>query len=808
MTISNTDDPVAGPFEGDGSQTVFPFNFKVFTAADLDGGVVKKSGGVQSTLVRDSDYSVLLNADQNANPGGSITYPLSGSPLAVGKTLTIASNLEFTQPTQIPNPSGFYPKVVENAFDRVTMLIKQASAGLQRSIRFPLSNSDINTELPGDPTEREGYYLGIGSGGSPTYLLPAAGTAAALAGDLVSTSDPLKGAGMLGWSISQAYARGTAGWKMRWLEIDATDDAGVDPTGATNSRDGIQACLALAASRITVAGIANDTGVAVRLPPGRFLCNGAELTASARGIGLFGSFAGRGSYLFTTDATGNLFNIGDQTNTTRTYFFSLRHLTIGNETLNNTAVAVKLYRTVSTEMEGVTFANWDVAVDGYQASTHNMDRCWFLNQQRTANATAFMRLNGLDMSLLTDELYSPGGGWHVTDCEGIGRTLVAGVETAYTQSAFLVKSVDGLYVNQFHATGCQRGLAVEPDGTASSYTTIDILFENCYFDEPSDLSSDTNTMCVLLGGTVVPNIVQAGGGTVNSAYQNIRFVNCYLRGAGKVSRTAWIKISDPAAAFFAAGRKVRDITFTGGNIKGSGFCGVQAYGQSAGDYFEVQNLSFVGVTFEENNSGANAGIGSAITAACRSLKVTGCTGLLDSGTSQYAVFADISDTGAGDTDAAFLEQGNDWSQGFYSIAPVKLSASAINAATMVGPSLFQGPGQWELQQYKVTTTDATPTAVWSHIIPAAGVAGSLYVMVTGSNADGSKAQSYTFTAGYRRNGGGSTLSIAAGGLAWNPDAMAGVPALGLTTNTLAVTVTGIAATTMTWDVCIWRNASK
>lgn len=717
----------------------------------------------------------IRHTDDNGNPH-------SGAKLhtwAAGTTTNLATYTDSTGGTPLPNPvvadsEGFFPQIwiSSAAYDLEARKSDDATVlWTAANVRAPESSAaDIATRLA-DPT-----------------------TAA-------------NGLGMGGWGVSVAYPRDTGGWKLRWLEIDATDDSRVDPFGTTDSTTGLQAMLDLAASRVTVAGIANDTGVAVRLPAGRFRVDG-ELTASVRGVGLVGTIGGRGSYLFTTKASGNMFNIGDLTNTTRNYFFSLRNLVIGNENLTNTAVAVRLYRTVFSEIENVTFSNWDISIDGYQSSTNYVERCEFLNQQRTANATAFMRLNGLDMSLLTGELYTPGGGWHVTDCEAIGRNITAGVEVAYTVSGFLVKSVDGLYVNQWHATGCQRGIAVEPDGTASSYTTIDILYENSYFDEPADLSPNTDTMCVLLGGTVVPGIAQAGGGTVNSAYQNIRFVNCYLRGSDKVSRTAWIKISDPAAAFFGSGRRVRDITFIGGNIKGSGFCGLQAYGQSSGAYFEVQNLSFVGVTFEENNSGANTGIGSAITAACRSLKVTGCTGLLDAGTSQYGVFADISDTGAGDTDAAFLEQGNDWSQGFYSIAPVRLSSTAINAATMVGPSLFQGPGQWELQQYKITTTDATPTAVWSHIIPAAGVAGSLYVMVAGSNTDGSKAQAYTFTAGYRRNGGGSTLSIAAGGLAWNPDAMAGVPALALATNTLSVSVTGVAATTFTWDVCVWRNASK
>lgn len=209
MTISNTDDPVAGPFEGDDSQTAFPFTFKVFATSDLDGGVVADIGGVAVNLVRDSDYSVSLNADQNANPGGTVTYPLSGSPLATGDSLTIASNLEATQPASIPNRSGFYAQVVENALDRVTMLIKQASAGLSRSLRFPLADFGVNTELP-SAFDRALKALTFDSDGNPICTTPSAGSADALASDLLRNDSATRGLGMSGFSPAITYPTDTA----------------------------------------------------------------------------------------------------------------------------------------------------------------------------------------------------------------------------------------------------------------------------------------------------------------------------------------------------------------------------------------------------------------------------------------------------------------------------------------------------------------------------------------------------------------------------------------------------------------------
>lgn len=236
MTISNTDDPVAGPFEGDDSQTEFPFTFKVFATTDLDGGVVAQIDGVQSTLVLDSDYSITLNADQNSNPGGTLTYPISGTPLATGDTLTIASNLTDTQPSTIPNRSGFYARVVENALDRTVMLIKQAKAGLSRSLRFPLADFGVNTELP-SAADRALKQLTFDADGDPVCTTPADGTAAALAADLIDNSVSTNGAGMVGHSADIGYTSGTLGGHVgNFIYVDADYETASDGTTDDSSK--------------------------------------------------------------------------------------------------------------------------------------------------------------------------------------------------------------------------------------------------------------------------------------------------------------------------------------------------------------------------------------------------------------------------------------------------------------------------------------------------------------------------------------------------------------------------------------------
>ncbi|CAB4133196.1 hypothetical protein UFOVP140_57, partial [uncultured Caudovirales phage] len=121
MTISSQTRE-AGPFVGNGTTTVFPFAFKVFQASDLYVVRLVTATGVQSTLVSGTDYTVSINSDQNASPGGTVT--LIGGALAAGYTLTLTSLISYLQPTDLTNTGGFYPSVINDALDRLTIFVQ------------------------------------------------------------------------------------------------------------------------------------------------------------------------------------------------------------------------------------------------------------------------------------------------------------------------------------------------------------------------------------------------------------------------------------------------------------------------------------------------------------------------------------------------------------------------------------------------------------------------------------------------------------------------------------------------------------
>lgn len=124
MTISNTS-RTAGPFAGNGITNQFPFSYKVYKASDLLVALTTTSTGVEKILTLDGDYTVTLNNDQNSSPGGMINMIVAP---AVGTSLAATSNLPIEQTLDLTNNGGFYPKVINDALDKLAINIQELRA--------------------------------------------------------------------------------------------------------------------------------------------------------------------------------------------------------------------------------------------------------------------------------------------------------------------------------------------------------------------------------------------------------------------------------------------------------------------------------------------------------------------------------------------------------------------------------------------------------------------------------------------------------------------------------------------------------
>ena len=199
MTVASSTNKT-DPFSGNDVATAFAFTFKCDDAASLRV-VLTSTLSVESTLVLDTDYTLALNTNQKASPGGSVTYPISGTPLATGEKLTIIRDLvPQTQATALPNQGAWQPEVVEQALDKVTQLVQQVSEAGGRSIKLPVSSTLTGLEIPEpeagktlfwneDATALSNGATGLDIAAANSYAIAAAASAvAALASETAAGS--------------------------------------------------------------------------------------------------------------------------------------------------------------------------------------------------------------------------------------------------------------------------------------------------------------------------------------------------------------------------------------------------------------------------------------------------------------------------------------------------------------------------------------------------------------------------------------------------------------------------------------------
>jgi Domain of unknown function (DUF1983) len=157
MTITS-DIRETEPFIGNDVASVFAFEFKVFRAEDILVFRVNSAENTAQSLVLETDFRVVLNPNQNSNPGGSIRLikrvatpegpEVVDDPLPSGFRLVITSQLGYVQPTDLTNQGGFYPRVITDALDRLTIFIQQLLSRITRSIQLPLWVTGVDATLP------------------------------------------------------------------------------------------------------------------------------------------------------------------------------------------------------------------------------------------------------------------------------------------------------------------------------------------------------------------------------------------------------------------------------------------------------------------------------------------------------------------------------------------------------------------------------------------------------------------------------------------------------------------------------------
>ena len=264
MTISS-EVRKAGPYDGNDVTTSFPFSFKVFSADDVVV-VLTDPAGIETTLTGSgTDYSVTLNADQDTAPGGTVEKV---SALATDYLLTITSSVPNLQPLDLTNQGGFYPKVINAALDRLTILAQQNAEQIGRSVKVPISSSVTPDSLIAQLTQDAATAAAAASSASASETAAAASegaaagsaTAAAASATAADASEAAAAASesAAATSATNAANSATAASNSATTATTQAGNAATSATAAANSATAAAGSATSAANSATAAATSFD----------------------------------------------------------------------------------------------------------------------------------------------------------------------------------------------------------------------------------------------------------------------------------------------------------------------------------------------------------------------------------------------------------------------------------------------------------------------------------------------------------------------------------------------------------------------
>ncbi len=230
MTVSVTSGRVAYLTNGTTGPWTVPF---YFIADDHLSVVHKDSAGVETTLTLTTDYTV---SGAGNTAGGTVTTVTA---YGAGGTITIVRNVPRTQEVDYRDADEFPAETHEAALDKLTMIAQQQDEVLGRALVLSVGSSGSGL-LP-SIDDRKNKYLSFDSNGDATATSPSAGTAEALATDLLATG-ATDGAAMVGF-INAGTGAVTRTVQARLRDTVSVADFGTVGDGSTDDTTALQAAL-------------------------------------------------------------------------------------------------------------------------------------------------------------------------------------------------------------------------------------------------------------------------------------------------------------------------------------------------------------------------------------------------------------------------------------------------------------------------------------------------------------------------------------------------------------------------------------
>lgn len=158
-----------------GNNATLTFNFSFIADSPSVIAVIYTNAAGLSTTLNPAQYTLVINpplTGQLWGIGGSVTYPLSGPPIAPGTNLTIMRKLPLQQLVSLENQGNLLPQTIEEMGDTLEMQIQQVSAQANLAITIPVQEAGTVTTILPPKATRALQSLIFDASGNVTTGLP------------------------------------------------------------------------------------------------------------------------------------------------------------------------------------------------------------------------------------------------------------------------------------------------------------------------------------------------------------------------------------------------------------------------------------------------------------------------------------------------------------------------------------------------------------------------------------------------------------------------------------------------------------
>ena len=157
MTVSSAVNKVN--FNGNGSQTVFAYSFKIFDQDDLTV-ILRNASGGETVQSISTNYTV--SGVGNAS-GGNVTM---GTTPASGESLTIIREQPLTQGLDLVANDPFPAASFEDQLDKLTFMVQQHQEELNRSVKGSKTTTITDPTFTEDATARANKVFAFDASGN------------------------------------------------------------------------------------------------------------------------------------------------------------------------------------------------------------------------------------------------------------------------------------------------------------------------------------------------------------------------------------------------------------------------------------------------------------------------------------------------------------------------------------------------------------------------------------------------------------------------------------------------------------------